>query len=423
MFIKTLKDNDLALTFIKSANVKAFPCGRRRSADVASDKSDKYYFPFDPEARLNTEANNRKHSGVNGFTQTYLKEWSSRNRTLTLSLAGYLFDITLDDSSNEANSFADAVVTALDDKDINKIYANIRLEELVLFDGFETYTTTLLRNQSASATDRIAPSLDIIKSDESSADAPDNYYFSGLSFSASPITGKGHKTRDTNTITVTVDTTVITQHVISLCILEKVEDTWKIHEPAWLPELRHGDTANSVVVGDLHIEATVNPEDSDETINKGDLTVANDAVIGAKLTVGSDAQKVIIDSNADDYVIAAIGNITITGNAEISETLVVTGAITAENNVEVSGTITARESLEGDTVNLDIAKAQIDEITGTAADITSISASTVVAEDTVSTAKFIQNDYNVPIIELTEDAGFWQLKISSINKYVKPITP
>ena len=79
MFIINKDTSQLA--FLKSTAVKAFPCSRRRSTliDVdgrADTVEDRYYIPFDPEARLNTESNIRKHSGLNGFKQSYIQEWN-----------------------------------------------------------------------------------------------------------------------------------------------------------------------------------------------------------------------------------------------------------------------------------------------------------------------------------------------------------
>ena len=60
MFIETHKtENDIDLTFIKSTCIQAYPCGRRRIPDQTAETAG-FRIPFDPEARLNTEANNRK---------------------------------------------------------------------------------------------------------------------------------------------------------------------------------------------------------------------------------------------------------------------------------------------------------------------------------------------------------------------------
>ena len=111
LFNETHLYGESMLTFIKSTNIQAFPCGRRSSAinydknsNSKIDDDEKYYFPFDPEARLNTEANNRKHSSLNGYTQTYIKQWDTSQKALTMSLAGYLFSIYLVDKQTSPNT-------------------------------------------------------------------------------------------------------------------------------------------------------------------------------------------------------------------------------------------------------------------------------------------------------------------------------
>ena len=114
MFVK----NKNGLVFIKSKNINAFPCGRRRGI-INKESAADVYIPFDPEARLNTEANNRKHSSINGFKQSYLK-WTN-DGTLLLVIEGYLFNITLTyiDASNTVhdystvNSFGSAIENIL----------------------------------------------------------------------------------------------------------------------------------------------------------------------------------------------------------------------------------------------------------------------------------------------------------------------
>ena len=87
------KDTANNLVFIESSYIKVFPCGCRKS-ELVETGATKQYIPIDPEARLNTEANNRKHSGLNGYKQEYLNYWNT-NGELSLVLAGYLFNIKL----------------------------------------------------------------------------------------------------------------------------------------------------------------------------------------------------------------------------------------------------------------------------------------------------------------------------------------
>lgn len=255
------------LAFIKSANIHAYPCGRRRSELVEQDGDnntvdDRFYFPFDPEARLNTESNNRKHSSLNGFTQTYLQDINNDDKLLTLSVAGYLFKIA---GFNSINDFCSKIETALgaNASESYNIYANILLEETPLFSGFVDYNTWVLRDQSNSEIG--TTTLDLLTSNANTSNLKDvqdfnNYYFSGLSFSFAPLS-REEGTRTTNVLT---DSYRRNQQVVSLCLFEKIniidaisgEEThdWLVHQPAYLPRVEHGDTENSVVVENLYVD-------------------------------------------------------------------------------------------------------------------------------------------------------------------------
>lgn len=276
MFIETHKDVDKVLAFIKSANVMAYPCGRRRSTFVQNDTNgdgtvganEGTHIPFDPEARLNTEANNRKHSSLNGFTQTYIESWTTN--TLTLSLAGYLFNIMLAsdterDIEKVVDDFGVKAAAALDAaKDDGKIYANILLEDVPLFRGSTQYNTSILRNQSDTADGGPSDCLDLPTM--AGGTGLDKYYFSGLSFSTTPLTGKENVdlTRSCATSTVSrQNEESFTQYQVSLCILERVfeevvengetttKEIWKIHQQALLPKIEHGKTEDSIKIGDI----------------------------------------------------------------------------------------------------------------------------------------------------------------------------
>lgn len=230
MFVKN--DNG-RLIFIKSKDINVFPCGRRRSNlidadDDSSTVSDRYYIPFDPEARLNTEANNRKHSGLNGFKQSYLESWTP-DGLLSLVLEGYLFKITLDFKYSTEAAFGAALeelLSTADSSTIDSIYANIKLDKVKFFEGSKTVPaadTEVLRDQTQ--TDIPATCLDFLIEGEDKSKS-ENYYFSGLSFSASPV-----------------------DDMHSIKLLTKVDSVWCIHEPARLPKIDHGDIADSVSVG------------------------------------------------------------------------------------------------------------------------------------------------------------------------------
>lgn len=239
------------LSFLGSKYVKVFPCGRRRAY-----KKDGTPIPFDPEARLNTELNNRKVSGLNSINESFYvgQEWSKD--LLRLVIGGYSFDIELADGFKEINDFCGNAVTFIENNDNNAIYANIKLSKIQIYesndnssDALDSYTW-VLKNQSAD--DNISH-LDIkIKDDPSSVD---DFYFSGLSFSTYPIVDD--MTTDTahSDIYSSGDGDVTQQDFsIKLFIYDK---GWKLNPAILLPELSHGDTDKSVRFTELQADKMV----------------------------------------------------------------------------------------------------------------------------------------------------------------------
>lgn len=419
MFIETHQDRGKLLTFIKSGSIQAFPCGRRHSKvteyDVNGDgniaENESLVFPFDPEARLNTEANNRRHSSINGFTQTYLKSWDAVNKLLTLSLAGYLFTINLADDCVLANNFGNSIINTLgeDAEDANRLYANILVEEIPLFEGFKNYHTSILRNQSNSSSTQEegipTTSLDLPKTGATVTELEDfeNYYFSGLSFSATPITDNVTDTYSIVPASFTRNSATVNQQLVSLCILEKVSGSWKIYEPAYLPAIRHGISANSVVLGDTLVDNTV---DAEGNIIPGNLTVKNKVTVHNELEVNG---KATINQKAEEpYGLIVEGNVNITDILETSTVKAETIGTTESPITELTATSIKAVNI-GDDTN------KVTNIVSTAANIETATVDTL----TANTALYQKNNdkvMQVPIIELKSDGEFWQLQISGIGE-------
>ena len=258
MFIKdTINNNNLV--FIKSKYIKAFPCGRRRSELIdPADDSDKYYIPFDPEARLNTEANNRKHSGLNGYKQSYLNYWKA-NGDISIVLAGYLFNI----ASNYFNvaDFGTAITKAnLLNITGGDIFVNIKLAEIAFFAGTKdvpSASTAILRDQSLSVDPREC--LDLLYGTNKTS--LDSYYFSGLSFSSEDLEAWDRKYNESR------------DGWVSLHLLTHNGEKWVIYEPCRLPNIDHGTEKNSVeILGSLTLSDA--KDENGNVITKGDLTIA-----------------------------------------------------------------------------------------------------------------------------------------------------
>lgn len=383
MFIEnqtdTISNEKITLAFLRSLNVQAFPCGRRRSTtiDTAGTR-----IPFDPEARLNTEANNIKHSNINGFAQTYLESWDDVNNKLTVSLAGYIFNIDLDPDyrtpkqfgANLANTFkldANSV-----NADINSIYLNILLEETPLFLGEPRAYTTFVLGRLAVSEDESALDLPISGKIESKS-AVEDYYFSGLAFSYSPLASAVRKTysegddsafdtRDDFVYSVVKDdNSVAKKRIISLHLLEKIDEQWAVHIPSKLPTIKHGSTEDSVVMNDV---------------------TAHSAKVGS---AHIDTITVPYDGASERYSETVVGSEGITTPKLEAEMLHADG-ITIGENLRSEGKVSAKH-LEAD---IDVtAKELYQKI-----------------DD--------NNTMRVPYIELVQDdsTGHYQLHISSIGK-------
>jgi hypothetical protein len=241
-----IKDSDLV--FVESAKIKAFPCGRRSAVQVDNDGSgtgDPTYIPFDPEARLNTEANNTRHSSINGFTQTYiLKDWTNGGNRLVFAIAGYLFELPLDSNYSTVELFGEKLADLLGIGNTEEIYANILLEEITFVHGnniMPEARTTILRNQRESKQESLGEAslhLDQLLSNG-------KYYFTGLSFTNSKRIAAGPS-----------------QKPESICLLKKVNEKWSINEAEKLPEISHGDEPDSVVLKKVFANSVVLEGDS-----------------------------------------------------------------------------------------------------------------------------------------------------------------
>jgi hypothetical protein len=95
-----------------------------------------------------------------------------------------------------------------------------------------------------------------------------SYYFSGLSFSVSPITGKNEAISELPQISNN-------QTLVSLRILEKVGGVWQECEQAKLPKIAHGNTEDSVVINDLTVNS-IQINKSFKATASGDITLTSD---------------------------------------------------------------------------------------------------------------------------------------------------
>lgn len=282
------------ITFPASIDVQAFPCARRRSIQLTIAQTQQMW-PFDPEARLNTERNNRRHTGINGYRDSYINKININKPTATapasgqeqklgecdFTLAGYNFKLSLFENSLPPAFNRTRVESGIDllgqlilgglaleesiANSANKLYANIVLEEQMLYTGDPTNATTkklsasswLLGRQIIQANSS-ETALDLLRSvatgekDTELIKDPANFYFSALSFSKEKITPSS-TIEDINGVSIaSVELNGKNLIVVSMNILQKSNNQWVINQRALLPDIRHGSTVDSVEVGSLN---------------------------------------------------------------------------------------------------------------------------------------------------------------------------
>jgi hypothetical protein len=282
------------ITFPASIDVQAFPCARRRSIELTIGQTQQMW-PFDPEARLNTERNNRRHTGINGYRDSYINTINIEKPTATapasgqeqklgecdFTLAGYNFKLNLFEDSLPTGFTRTGVTSGIDllgqlilhgldlDETIansaNKLYANIVLEEQMLYTGDLTNATTKKLSASSWLLGRqifqntgSETALDLLRAvapGENASDLikdPANFYFSALSFSKEKITPSS-AVEDVNGVSISpVVLSGKNLIVVSMNILQKSNNQCVINQRALLPDIRHGSTVDSVEVGSLN---------------------------------------------------------------------------------------------------------------------------------------------------------------------------
>ena len=276
--------------FPSSLYTQVFPCSRRRSVGIGTgSEKNQRSFPFDPEARLNTERNNRRGTGINGYTDSFLTKVDINHvqpdgstsdlyypeGTVELTIAGYSFKLLFDRNlvrsikeeipklyKNEISNGIDFLGKAiakqnLQDADADKIYANIIMESVNLYDGSTEgmeYDSWVLRHQVGIGDVSTNTAMDVLRDTEHTKDESisqtqtSNYFFSGLSFTTRPLTD------DTSKVVseCEVSDNDTKQILVSLCILEKQGNSWAINQEALLPNIRHGERVDSLEVGYLN---------------------------------------------------------------------------------------------------------------------------------------------------------------------------
>ena len=328
------------LYFLKSTDITTYPCGRRNSTIIeGSDPRttmDNFYYPFDPEARLNTEDNNRRVSSINGYTQNFIKSWDENG--LHLVLGGYSFKIP------NATNISSFCREKFDDSLTGELYANIRIEEIPLYESTElNYFSWVLRAQNDSAYGD-PPCLDHLIDANAGIDKS-NYYFSGLSFTDTPIVPFTDYTtvlneelsRDMPAYSIKEyegreeDSTLnlaTNQIVISLRIATRKNGTWELCQNSLLPDIRHGILPGEVELGHLFVEGNEEVRGNIKANNPN----ANNAT----------------GAHAYFYHVTIDGNLIVKKNAIFQSDVVIKGNLDVANTIDTKFLVASDAQVTGD---------------------------------------------------------------------------
>lgn len=255
--------SDKKLAFAGSSLIKVYPCGARHATYKQTGTNTESYIPYDPEARLATESTSRKTAGGLGLPQKQ-SALVAYDKSLNFYLNGYFFELSTDATPTTSMTLINQVTRELEaglaspGMDVTAIYANIIVQQVPLYyddsDKLLDYKTWVLRDQVQQAAGKVAADLDKMV-DETASEK--DYYFSALSFSATPRATKVIS-MDKKTLyhedKVADEATPAAQQITSILLFEKISGKWQINQAALLPRIEHGAKENSVKLGDLELE-------------------------------------------------------------------------------------------------------------------------------------------------------------------------
>lgn len=442
-------ENTTSNAFVNSTLLKAYPCGRRRG--VSSDNENQY-IPFDPEARLNTELNNRSGTSINGYKNSYLKSYIA-GKEFTISIDGYNFTINMENSGLEDT--VDALIgdTGLVVEGQTAIYANILIQRSPIFadsavGNLKQYYTYLLKTQTGD--DNAA--LDLFKNtEEGGVSDPaeefksiDNYYFSGLSFSTSNMANgwagpnvldtegtvtldvpvsDGAVTSKTAVITDTAGNTTNIQKMVSLELFKwfDSDSQWQINEKARLPKIDHGDEDNSVVMGNLtlkHDGSTIaildkdnidfkNPTKVDNDLEvTGTMKITEDLTVTGTFVAGNTTRILNSDGNAH-------GGIETTSISVCSGNTFIDEFGFSTNHANVAGELVAKKITVSDSE--ETATPTVINENGSI-DTANVNVSNTLIAKNIKAESFLigKDERSIPVITIAKHGDAYQLELSSI---------
>jgi hypothetical protein len=301
-------ENLIQNKYFKSKDVKVFPSSFRGA--YKSGRGTAPEISFDPEARLNTEANFILSRTTLG-NDSYIIDYDTTQNKITFVLGGYYFEIAqISDYINEIKN-----------KPIGIILRDITLQDPGDLDleyrRDSTRTTKLLASwESASAN-----ILDIVEDED---DSTKYYYFTGLKVFESDFATEG-----------------------SSAVIKLFTSTGQLNQTACQPTILHGSGENTLMHG-VGLEAA--------HANQVVVGKYNKNTAGSLFEVGNGTSAATADrKNALEI---STDKTTINTNTQITGTTTITGSLSVSNK------ITSAATVAGDNPNTLITKSYVDNMVG-----------------------------------------------------------
>jgi hypothetical protein len=304
--------------YFKSGDIRVFPSSFRGTYK-AGDNTNDPDVTFDPEARLNTEANFILPKAIIGDS-SYIIEYNTAQNKIKFVLGGYYFELS------NANSYLE---------DLKDQYIGIKLRSITLLDPVQEGIKVEHQHDSTRKTY-------LLDSWEENADhvldipIGGDYAFTGINVIGSDLSAES-----------------ITTHAKLKLILSD----GSINQAAYLPVISHGAGINSL----LHGEG-LNADGKNQTVlgqyNSNNPKAIFEVGVGTSASDRKNALEVILDVNDSQTPTV------VTRRTKINTDTTITGDTSITGTVNVGGKVTSSATVSGDSSTTLATKGYVDSLIG-----------------------------------------------------------
>lgn len=304
--------------YFRSSDIRIFPSAFRGTYEAITEQGNTLNLTFDPEARLNTEANFILPKATT-TESSYIIEYNQTQKKLRFILGGYYFEL----------SNVDQYVEDLKDHYLGILVRSIKLvdaskESIQAAYQHDSDRTTLLIDSWEATADNI---LD--------AEFDGEYAFTGL-----------------NVFSELSATSINTAAKLKIFL-----EDGSINQLAYLPEIKHGSGETSLRHGENLIAAGKNQTVLGQ-FNENNPNALLEVGVGTSITDRKNALEVVLE--VDDTVTPA----TVTRKTNINTNTTITGNTSVSGTVNIGGKATSAATSSSDSATTLATKGYVDSLIG-----------------------------------------------------------